>query len=119
MTQPVPIACTLTAADLAGQARRWERLIAQAMTARAETADGLRLRFRPQAEAELLALAAAETRCCPWASWIVTPGAGEVTLDVRAAAEGVAVVREMFRAVPSGGHGSASSPGPERSDSRR
>jgi MerR family transcriptional regulator, copper efflux regulator len=115
--EAIPIACALAPADLAGQARRWTRLIARSMTARAETAGGLR--FRPEAEAELRALAAVESGCCPWASWTVTAGAGEVALDVQAPGEGAAVLREMFRAVPSGGRGSASSPGQARPDGRR
>jgi hypothetical protein len=110
MTQPVPIACTLTPADLAAQAGRWKRLIAAALTGRAEIADGLRLSFRAGAADELRALVAVEAGCCPWASWTVTAGPGEVALDVRAPAGGAAVVREMFRAVPSGGRESASSP---------
>jgi MerR family transcriptional regulator, copper efflux regulator len=118
-TEAVPIACALAPADLAGQAGRWTRLIARSMTARAGTAGGLRLRFRPEAEAELRALAAVESGCCPWASWTVTAGAGEVALDVQAPGEGAAVLREMFRAVPSGGRGSASSPGQARPDGRR
>ena len=104
MTQPVPIACALTPADLAGQARRWQRLIDRALTERAETAGGVCLRFRleGETETELRALAAVESRCCPWASWTVTAGPGEVTLDVRAPAEGAAVLHEMFRAAPAG-----------------
>jgi MerR family transcriptional regulator, copper efflux regulator len=97
MTEPVPIACTLTPAALAGQASRWQRLIDRALTGRAETADGVRLRFRPEGEAELRALVAVESECCPWASWTVTASPGEVTLDVRATAEGAAVLHEMFR----------------------
>ena len=58
MTQPVPIACALTPADLAGQGRRWQRLIDRALTERAETAGGVRLRFRLEGETELRALAA-------------------------------------------------------------
>ena len=42
----VPVACTLTPADLAAQAGRWQRLMARTMTERAETADGLRMSFR-------------------------------------------------------------------------
>ena len=49
MTKSIDIACTLGVADLAGQARRWQRLMAQALTDRSETADGLRLTFRPEA----------------------------------------------------------------------
>jgi hypothetical protein len=122
MTQPVPIACALTPADLAGQARRWQRLIDRTLTERAETAGGVRLRFRLEGETELRALAAVESRCCPWASWTVTAGPGEVTLDVRAPAEGAAVLHEMFRAapaVPSGARASAASPGQARSGIRR
>jgi hypothetical protein len=119
MTQPVPIACALTAADLAEQARRWQRLIDRALAERAETADGVRLRFRLEGETELRALTAVESRCCPWASWTVTAGPGEVTLDVRAPAEGAAVLREMFRAAPPGARASAASPGQARSDTRR
>ncbi len=122
MTELVPIACTLTPAGLRGQARRWARLTGRDLTGRAETADGLRLRFRPEGEAELRALVAVESECCPWASWTVTAGPGEVTLDVRATAEGAAVLHEMFRAAPafpSGARASASSPSQARSDTRR
>ena len=38
--------------------------MARALTGRAETADGLRLTFRPEAEDELRALVAVETGCC-------------------------------------------------------
>ena len=43
MTKSIDIACTLGAAGLAAQCRRWEQLMAQALTGRAETPDGLRL----------------------------------------------------------------------------
>jgi len=122
VTEPVPIACTLTPAGLRAQARRWDQLTGRDLTGRTETADGLRLRFRPEAEAELRALVAVESECCPWATWTVTAGTGEVTLDIRATAGGAAVLHEMFRtapAVPSGARASASSPGQARSGTRR
>jgi len=97
MTKSIDIACTLGAADLADQRRRWKRLMARALTGRAETPDGLRLTFRPEAEDELRALVAVETRCCAWAAWTVEPTAGAVVLDVRSAAEGIAAVHAMFR----------------------
>ena len=97
MTENIPVACTLTAADLATQRRRWEQLMARALTGRAETADGLRLSFRPEAEDELRALVAVETGCCAWAAWTVEPTAGAVVLDVRSAGEGIAAVHTMFR----------------------
>ena len=96
MTENIPVACTLTAADLATQRRRWEQLMARALTGRAETADGLRLSFRPEAEDELRALVAVETGCCAWAAWTVVPTAGAVVLDVRSADEGIAALHAMF-----------------------
>ena len=94
----VPVACTLTSADLAAQGRRWERLAARAMTERAETADGLRLVFRPEpgAEEELRALVAVENECCAWADWAVAADGGQLVLSVRSDAAGVASLHGMF-----------------------
>src|SRR6266478_94198 len=75
MTRKIPVACTLGVADLAAQRRRWEQLMARALTARDETPDGLRLSFRPEAAEELRALVAVETGCCAWAAWTVEPTA--------------------------------------------
>jgi hypothetical protein len=94
-----PVACRLTPADLAAQAGRWTRLIAMALTERTETADGVRLSFRPEpgiAE-ELRALAAVESECCPWADWTVDTSAGAAVLDVRSGTEGVVTLYGMFR----------------------
>jgi hypothetical protein len=96
MAKNTPVACTLTPTELAAQAERWHRLIARAMTERAETSDGLRICFRPEAEEELRALVAVETECCPWATWTVEPDADTIVLDVRSTAEGVAALHGMF-----------------------
>jgi hypothetical protein len=96
---PAPVACALDPADLADRYSRWEKLMAQAMTGRAEIADGLRLFFRrePGAEERLRALAAVENECCPWATWTVRAESGQIVLDARSAsAEGVAVLHDMF-----------------------
>jgi len=100
MTESTPVACTLTSADLAAQSTRWTQLMARALTGRAETADGLRLSFRPGpgTEGELRALVAVETECCSWATWTVERTAGTIVLDVRSAAEGVAALHGMFTA---------------------
>jgi hypothetical protein len=92
------VACTLTPADLAAQARRWVRLAARAMTRRAETAHGLRIFFRPEpgAEEELRALVAVENECCSWADWTVREDAGQIVLDVRAAGAGLSTLHGMF-----------------------
>ena len=96
MAKTTPIACTLTPAGLAARGDRWHRLLAREMTERAETSDGLRICFRPEAEEELRALVAAETECCPWATWTVERDAGTIMLDVRSTAEGVATLHRMF-----------------------
>jgi hypothetical protein len=98
MNETTPVACTLTASGLADQARRWEQLIARAMTGHAETEDGVRLSFRPGpgTEDELRALVAVETECCTWATWTVRRDGEAVVLDVRSAAEGVAALHHMF-----------------------
>ena len=96
MAKTTPVACTLTLAELAAQGGRWRRLVARAMTERAETSDGLRICFRAEAEEELRALVAAETECCPWATWTVEPDAGTIVLDVRSIDEGVATLHGLF-----------------------
>jgi hypothetical protein len=95
------IACNLSSTDLAAQAGRWQQLMARAMTERAETADGLRLSFRPEpgVPEELRGLVAVETECCPWADWRVKTSAGAVVLDVCSSGEGVTALHGMFRSV--------------------
>ena len=119
MTKSSDTACTLGVADLAGQARRWQRLMARALTERAETADGLRLTFRPDVEDELRALITVETGCCAWATWTVEPAGGAVVLDVRSAGEGIATLHGMFTTGRSAGRTSASSPGRGYRESRQ
>ena len=93
------IACTLAAAGLAAQARRWKRLMARAMTDLTETADGLRLSFRPgsEVEEELRRLVAVENECCSWAAWAVETNAEATVLDVRSTGPGIAALHGMFR----------------------
>ncbi|MBV9380408.1 MAG: hypothetical protein JO242_07020 [Streptosporangiaceae bacterium] len=94
----VPVACTLTSADLAAQRDRWEQLITRAMTARIETAQGLRIVFRSDSGTggELRALVAVENECCRWADWTVETHDGQIVLSVRSTGEGVAVLHAMF-----------------------
>jgi hypothetical protein len=97
-TATAPVACSLTRAGLAAQARRWERLAARAMIRRERTGHGIRASFRPGpgTEDELRALADVETRCCPWATWAVHADGTQLVLDVRAAGDGVAALHAMF-----------------------
>jgi len=99
MSEPtVEVACTLTSKDLARQQERWAVLRAGAELGRTDTDDGLRLRFRRDAEveAELRALTAIENECCSWAMWSVQARDGEVVLAVRSAGEGVAAAQALF-----------------------
>jgi hypothetical protein len=93
-----PVSCTLTSADLAAVTGRWEQLAARAMTERAETADGLRICFRPEPGAgeELRRLAAVENECCPWAEWTVETSAEQVVLEIRSAGAGIGALHSMF-----------------------
>jgi hypothetical protein len=93
-----PVACSLSMAGLAEQAGRWVRIAAGAMTGHTKTADGFCLVFRPDPGIEdaLRALVAVETQCCPWARWTVQASATQLTLDVRAAGDGVTALHGMF-----------------------
>jgi hypothetical protein len=103
-TGNTPVACSLTPAGLAEQAGRWARLAARAMTRRAQTAQGLRIWFRPEpgAEEELRALVATETGCCPWATWTVQPSGAQIMLDVRSSGDGIAALHGMFTSLRPG-----------------
>ena len=96
MTRATPVACTLSSAGLAAQRKRWEQLIARAMTERAETVVGLRISFLPGAEDELRALVAVETECCPWATWTVERATETIVLHVRSTADGIGALHSMF-----------------------
>ena len=102
---PTPVACTLTSADLAAQSQRWERLAARALTKRTETADGLRMFFRPEpgAEEELRALVAVENECCRWADWRVEADDRRIVLAVVADGDGITALHAMFAGIRGNG----------------
>lgn len=99
----VPVACALTTADLAAQSGRWQRLAARAMIERAETAEGLRICFRPESGVaeELRQLVAVENECCRWARWMVETESGQIVVDVRSTGEGIAALHGMFTSLES------------------
>ena len=92
------IACTLTSADLAAQAGRWQRLRARAQVNQHVTHDGIRLEFdsSPDIEAELRELVAVESECCAWANWTVTRRDDKLVLEVQSGADGAAALQGMF-----------------------
>ena len=99
-----PVACTLAAAGLAAQGRRWQRLASRALTERAQTEHGLRLSFRPEpgVEQELRELVAIENECCRWASWTVRSGAGHIVLDISSTGDGIPTLHNMFGGLVAG-----------------
>jgi hypothetical protein len=99
------IACDLGEEKAASQAGRWLRLAQEAGLGRAETADGLEIRFRggAAAERELRDLVSVESKCCPWARWEVDHADGELVMRVSSTPEGAAALHAMF------GHGGKAS----------
>lgn len=94
------IACGLGTEGAAGQAERWRRLGREGGLGRAETADGLEVRFRGDraAERELRDLVAVESECCAWARWDVGRAGDELVLRVTSTPEGAAALHAMFGA---------------------
>jgi hypothetical protein len=92
------IVCDLSTERLATQAGRWLRLAREAGLGRAETADGLDLRFRDEAavERELRDLVSVERNCCPWARWGVKRADGELVMRATSTPEGAAALHGMF-----------------------
>jgi hypothetical protein len=91
------IACSLDAAGRQQRADEWRALVAAA-TGVARTGDSLTAAFPGAREAELRALVAAESECCPFFEFAVTPGVGgaETTLTVRAPAEALPLLDALF-----------------------
>jgi hypothetical protein len=98
---PLPVACTLPAADLGGRQREWRSVTAGALRARTPVQDGVRLEFRPDPEVarHLLDLVAAERSCCAWASWTLHSTAEATVVEVTAAGR-AAEVRALLEVTP-------------------
>jgi hypothetical protein len=94
------IACDLGEERAATQAQRWLRLGRDAGLGRAETTDGLEIRFRDEAavERELRDLVSVESNCCAWARWEVHRADGELVMRVSSTPEGTAALHTMFGA---------------------
>jgi hypothetical protein len=92
------IACNLGVERAATQAERWLRLAREAGLGRAESLDGLELRFRdePAVERELRDLVAVESSCCAWARWELRPADGELVMRVTSTSEGAVALHAMF-----------------------
>jgi len=84
----IPIACSLSAGDLAKQEGAWRTFLGSSLLARERVPGGLQLIFRPGAAPELNALVETERICCPWIAFalrgdsvtMTAPGDGEEAL---------------------------------------
>jgi hypothetical protein len=96
---PLPIACTLTGASLEERAVWLGRLGEAALIDGARGGDRLDLRFRPEAADDVHELVRAESECCPFLSFEVDRGAGEVRLAVTGPPEATAVLDSILAAL--------------------
>ena len=91
-----PIACSLPGTDVSGRIDEW-RSVLTGVVDRSPVDDGLRLTFDHVGRLpEVARLAAAEHECCPFFSFAVTVDGRGLALEVRAPAEGAAVVTAVF-----------------------
>ncbi|HET9052158.1 MAG TPA: hypothetical protein VFO60_10680 [Candidatus Dormibacteraeota bacterium] len=90
-----PIACTLSAAELADRGRAWSRVLAFAV-AREEVPDGMRITFDdvPGVTEALTRLVALEAECCRWMAMTLRPA--PPTLHISASPGSVSAVRSIF-----------------------
>jgi len=98
MTGEAPIACSLSADDLADRRRVWQRLSEQALLSQTETQAGMELRYGAGegVEPQLRELAALEADCCSFAEWSVERRGEEVVLNVTASPDAVPAVHALF-----------------------
>ena len=90
-----PIACSLDGAGQAGRASEWRRLLGQAD--RRESVDGgVRFQLPATLAGPAAELAAAEQRCCPFFTFTLHLADGGLQLEVRAPAEVMPMVAEIF-----------------------
>jgi hypothetical protein len=98
MRQPIPIACSLSAGELAD--RRLEfAAAAEHVVGREPTERGVRLRFRnpPGFQEELADLIRREKECCPFYDFRISTVDGEVLLEVDAPPEARPIIDQLFR----------------------
>jgi hypothetical protein len=91
----IPIACSLSAADLVERQRLWRELLDTSLLARESIPGGLRLTVRPGAGPQLHALIDLERDCCPWIRFAVN---GE-SVTMTAVGDGEEALLQMFTVI--------------------
>ena len=91
-----PLACTLDAAEMPGRLQRWRDLVTHVVD-RATIDGGTRLQMDATTPLDQLALLVeAEQGCCSFFAFAITVDCRGVALEVRAPAEGQAMVDSLF-----------------------
>ncbi len=99
MTEPLPIACTLTAEELKDRGAAWNKLMSSGLVERDRVPGGIRLRAEPGASAALMELVDLERECCAWIQFDVQGNSVTVTADTA----GETVLSTMFANTPNAG----------------
>jgi hypothetical protein len=94
-TQNLPIACTLNGAVQAERLDQWRRLLARA-DRRERVEGGLRFLLPATLAGPAEELAAAEQRCCAFFAFTLRLADGGLELEVRAPAEALPLLTEVF-----------------------
>ena len=92
MSDPRPIACTLTPSELKDRGTAWRKLWESGLLHRDRVPGGIRLKAEPGAEEALLQLVDLERECCAWIDFAVDGS----TVTMTAGAEGEPVLAGMF-----------------------
>lgn len=93
---PLPVTCTLDAADMPERVQEWRDLVTHVVD-RAPIEGGTRLTLDAGAPLDqLVRLVGAEQSCCRFFAFAITVDTRGVALEVRAPAEGQAMVNALF-----------------------
>jgi hypothetical protein len=94
-TAGIPIACSLSAADLGNRQVEWRALLGASLVSGERIPSGVRITVQPGASGELRRLIDLERSCCAWMRFNFE---APETVAITAAAEGVDVLVAMFLA---------------------
>jgi hypothetical protein len=101
MSKPPPIACSLSATDLAERGKQLRALGADGLVSASEEPGRAVLSFRPDAEIRerLAVIVAAESECCAFLDFRLEHGPDASVLTITAPNGGAEVVRELAAAL--------------------
>ena|SRR5438105_1150198 len=88
----IPIACSLSAGDLAKRQAAWRTLLDNSLLVRERVQGGLRLIVRSDAGPQLSGLVEEERICCPWITFVVN----RESVTLTAQGDGEEVLAQMF-----------------------